>query len=251
MMADQLVVVITGVGRGLGNALARAYVSRPNCTVVGSIRDDTAPSVAELKAFPKGSGSRLVLVKIENAQFADALNAVKQMENQGIDHIDILIPNAGVSPPLTPIEVVDLAVVANAFHVNALGPLALYQACHGLLKKSSNPRFTPISSAAATISGMERGRTFVAPSYCMSKAALNWITLAAHCGNSWLTTIAVNPGLVATDMGNETARYLGLEKAPTTAEESAAKIMALVDKASREEHSGKFLDAITGKEFQW
>lgn len=171
---------------GLGNALARAYVSRPNCTVVGSIRDDTAPSVAELKAFPKGSGSRLVLVKIENAQFADALNAVKQMENQGIDHIDILIPNAGVSPPLTPIEVVDPAVVANAFHVNALGPLALYQACHGLLKKSSNPRFTPISSAAATISGMERYAINASYSLSLPMALFPPDAWVPNC-HSWLT----------------------------------------------------------------
>ncbi|KAI1747182.1 NAD(P)-binding protein [Xylaria castorea] len=250
-MPDQLVVVITGVGRGLGNALARAYVSRPNCTVVGSIRDDAAPGVAELKAFTKGSGSKLILVKLENSSTTDALDAVKVMEGEGIDHIDILIPNAGVSPPLIPLETVDLEVVANTFQVNALGPLSLYQACHGLLSKSSSPKFAPISSAAGTIGGMERGHTFVGPSYCISKAALNWITLAAHCGNPWLTAVAINPGLVATDMGTKTAKFLGLEKAPTTAEESAEKIMTLIDQASREKCSGKFIDAISGKEYQW
>ncbi|KAK7741927.1 hypothetical protein SLS62_010862 [Diatrype stigma] len=154
-MADQLVVVITGAGRGIGNALTRAYVARPNCTVVGSIRDDTAQGVAELKASPKGEGSRLLLVKIESSLPTDATAAVEEMEAAGINHIDILIPNAGISPALEPIETVDLAVVASTFQVNALGPLSLYQACHKLLTKSTNVKFVPITSAAGTIGGME------------------------------------------------------------------------------------------------
>ncbi|KAI0020030.1 hypothetical protein F4780DRAFT_779953 [Xylariomycetidae sp. FL0641] len=141
--------------------------------------------------------------------------------------------------------------MTSTFQVNSLGALALYQACHELLKKSNNPKFTPISSAAGTISGMEKAGSHVAPAYCVSKAALNWITLAAHCGNPWLTAVAVNPGLVATEMGNYTAGWLGLEKAPWTPDESAEKIMKLVDDATREEHSGNFLDAIAGRQFNW
>ncbi|KAI1506669.1 NAD(P)-binding protein [Biscogniauxia marginata] len=250
-MLDQLVVVITGAGRGIGNALARAYIARPNCTVVGSIRDDAARGVTELKAFPKGNGSRLLLVHIESSSPTDANNAVEEIKAAGIDHIDILITNAGVSPPVDPLETVDLGVVASTFHINALGPLALYQACYALLKRSANAKFMPITSAAGTLGGMEHGRTFVAPSYCISKAVLNWITLAAHCSNTWLTAVAINPGLAATDMGNKTAEYMGLERAPWTAEQSAEKIIRLIDEAGRETHSGKFMDAITGKEFPW
>ncbi len=141
---------------GLGNALARAYLARPNHTVVGSVRDETAAGVAELKASPKGDGSRLILVKIESSSTTDAAEAVKTMEAEGIQHIDVLIANAAVSPPLQPIETVDLGILTSAFNVNAMGPLALYQACHGLLKKSSNPKFAPISSSAGTLGGMEK-----------------------------------------------------------------------------------------------
>jgi NAD(P)-dependent dehydrogenase (short-subunit alcohol dehydrogenase family) len=162
---------------GIGNALARAYLARPNCTVVGSVRDEAAPGVVELKASPKGDGSQLLIVKIDSTSRTDAGDAVKEMKASGIDHIDVLIANAGVSPPLEPIETVDLGVLANTFNVNALGPLSLYQACHELLRKSNNAKFMPISSAAGTIGGMEKGHTYVAPSYCISKAALNWITL--------------------------------------------------------------------------
>ncbi|KAI1380463.1 NAD(P)-binding protein [Hypoxylon crocopeplum] len=250
-MSYQIVVLITGAGRGIGNALVRAYIARSNCTVVGSIRDYASPGVLQLEASPKGDGSRLLLVKIESSSLTDASSAVKEMEAAGIDHIDILIPNAGTSPPIESMETVDLGVVSSTFHVNALGPLSLYQACYALLRKSNNAKFMPISSAAGTISGMEQGHTFVAPSYCISKAALNWITLAAHCGNTWLTAVAINPGLAATDMGNKTAQYLGLEKAPWTPEQSAEKVMKLVDEANREKYSGKFMDAISGSELPW
>ncbi|KAI1141964.1 NAD(P)-binding protein [Hypoxylon sp. FL0543] len=251
MMQDQLVVVVTGAGRGIGQALAQSYLSRTSCTVVGTIRDFTAPGVAELRACSPGSGSKLFLVKVESSLPEDAIKAVEEMDAAGIDHIDVLITNAGVSPPVVPLETVNLEEVASTFNVNALGPLALYQACHSLLEKSRDAKFVSVSSAAGSISAMERYRAYVAPAYCISKAALNWITLSAHCGNKWLTAFAVSPGLVETDMGNKTAKYLGLEKAPYTKEYSAERIISLIDSADRENTSGKFLNAIDGKEIPW
>lgn len=157
--------------------MAQAYLSRPNYTVVGTIRDGSAPGVAELKAAPKGDGSELLLVKVESASPTDAADAATQMRDAGIDHVDVLIANAGVSPPVVPLETVNPGDVAAAFGVNALGPLALYQACFELLKESKNAKFISVSSAAGSISNMEPYKAHVAPAYCISKAALNWITL--------------------------------------------------------------------------
>ncbi|KAI5864078.1 NAD(P)-binding protein [Durotheca rogersii] len=250
-MADQrLVVVISGAGRGIGNALAQAYLSRPNCTVVGGIRDENSPGVAELKASPPGAGSELLLVKLESTSPTDAKSAVEKMTAAGVDHIDVLIANAGVSPPIKPLETVTREEVANVFDINALGTLSLYQACHSLLEKSKNAKFASISSAAGSIGAMESNGAYVAPAYAISKSAMNWITLSAHCSNKWLTTIAINPGLVATDMGNWSAKFLGLEKAPYTKEYSAERVISIIDAASRE-NSGRFWDAIEGKELPW
>ncbi|KAI1815478.1 NAD(P)-binding protein [Poronia punctata] len=250
-MSDQLVVVITSVSRGIGYALAELYLARSNCTVVGGYRDENAPGVSNLKTMPRGEGSKLVLVKMESAVPADAARAVEDMKATGIDRIDILIANAGISPPITSLERVDLDEVASTFKVNSLGPLALYQACYALLKASSSPKFVPISSAAGSLGPMHGNGAWVAPAYCISKATLNWIALGAHCGNEWLVSFAVNPGLVATDMGNKTAAYLGLDKAPHTQEYSAERIITLIDNATRETTSGKFLDAISGKQLPW
>ncbi|RYP28564.1 hypothetical protein DL767_007170 [Monosporascus sp. MG133] len=214
MQDQQLVVVISGAGR-----------------VVGGIRNDDSPGVTELKASFLGTGSKLLLVKLESSSPTDAKSAVEQINAAGIDHIDIVIANAGLSPPVAPLETVDPEEVASVLKINAIGPMALYQACHSLLEKSKNAKFVSISSAAGSIAAMESFGSYVAPAYSISKAALNWITLAAHCGNKWLTAFAVNPGLVATDMGNRTAKYLGMEKAPYTKEYSAERVISLLKEA--------------------
>ncbi|KAK6857399.1 NAD(P)-binding protein [Apiospora arundinis] len=228
-MPEQLVVVISGVGRGIGNALARSYLSRPNCTVVGSVRNGNTPGVAALKTVAADIGSKFLIVEIESASETDAKDAVQQMRAAGIDHIDILIANAGVSPPIVGLETVDLASIESAVRVNALGPLALYQACHELLMKSSNPKFVSMSSKASSISGM-----------------------SAHCGNDSLIAVAVSPGLVDSDMGNKTAReHMGLTKAPITMEDSAERITKLVEEATRDNASGKLIGATDGETIPW
>jgi norsolorinic acid ketoreductase len=192
-MSEQQVALITGAGRGelsiwqagalakkttgIGYALVEAYLVRPNYTVVGSYRDENAPGVAKLKALPKGEGTKLVLVKIDSGVSTDAARAAQEIKAAGIDRIDILIANAGMSPPLAPLETVSTEDVTGTFNINTLGPLALYQACYGLLKASNNPKFVPISSGAGSIGSMPKSSSWIGPAYSISKAALNWITL--------------------------------------------------------------------------
>ncbi|TVY83081.1 putative sterigmatocystin biosynthesis ketoreductase [Lachnellula suecica] len=229
-MADQLIVFVSGAGRGIGFALVQAYLLRSNTTVIASTR---SPS-PQLVTLPTGHGSKLLQVTIESTSFADPKTAIAQLQASGITHLDIVIANAGVSPPVESLDTVDLEEMASTFSINALGPLALFQASKPLLKKSSAPKWVSVSSAAGSIGGMEAFGSHIAPAYCVSKAALNWITL-----------------LVATDMGNKTAALLGLKKAPYTQEQSAALIVELISNASRETTSGKFINVVKGEEIPW
>jgi len=45
-------------------------------------------------------------------------------------------------------------------------------------------------------------------------AAITWF--GRSISNPWLTSMAFNPGLVQSDMGNSAAVRLGLERAPVT-----------------------------------
>lgn len=144
--------------------------------MVGTVRDDGAPGVAELNSSSKGEGSKLLLVKVDSSSHKDASSFGEKLTAAGIDHIDILIANAGTSTPAKPLEAVGLEDVTTVFNVNAVGPLALYQACHAFLKRSDNAKFVTISSSAGSIGLMKTLGTHVTPAYGISKAALNWIT---------------------------------------------------------------------------
>ncbi|KAI0105032.1 hypothetical protein GGR51DRAFT_560636 [Nemania sp. FL0031] len=250
-MVQSTVVLITAAGRGIGRSLAEVFLSRPNHVVIGSVRDESSATAQELKAFTPAEGSRLVLVKIDGTDFADPEKAIKEVRNSGIDHIDIAISVVGGAGGLSPLAKVSPEELTTAFNLNALGPLRLYQAAKPLLDKSIAPKWVAVTSAVGSIGNMEKFGAHVAPAYGVGKAGLNWITMAAHCGNQDWIAFVVHPGLVQTDGGNRAARGMGLPQAPNTKEQSTNGILNLIDNASRPETSGKFFDAITGAEIPW
>ncbi|KAK9417259.1 putative Ketoreductase (KR) domain-containing protein [Seiridium unicorne] len=176
-MEDQPVIFISGVNKGIGSALARAYLSRPKYVVVGNVRNDNALEVAELKAFSKGSSSKLFLVNIESSSITDPTKAIEELKSAGINHINVFIANTAVSPPLGPLESTNTEEMASVFRINTLGPLALFQACHLLLAESTNAKFVAVSSGVGSIGNMEAFGSHLAPAYCVSKTALQWMTV--------------------------------------------------------------------------
>jgi NAD(P)-dependent dehydrogenase (short-subunit alcohol dehydrogenase family) len=219
--------------------------------VVGSVRDSTSPVYEELKQLPAAEGTRLILVTIDSSKLEDPAKAVKAAEEAGIDHIDIVIANAGTSPPPGPLETADLNEVVDAFTVNTMSPIALYQAAKPLFEKSTKPIWISMSSAAASIGNAPVHQAHWLLGYGMSKAAMNFFTMIVHGGQPNFIAYAIHPGLVQTDLGNTGARMQGMEIAPITLEDSCAKVMASADNATREKTSGKFLDIMTDGEFPW
>ncbi|KAJ0277355.1 hypothetical protein Brms1b_007390 [Colletotrichum noveboracense] len=105
------IVLITGANRGIGKGLLEKYLARPNHTVIGTVRDPDHESAKVLASLPKANGSSLVLVKFDITVKTDGLEAVKQLEAQGINHLDVVIANAGVCfawPKVSEIKVEDI-----------------------------------------------------------------------------------------------------------------------------------------------
>ncbi|KAH8203678.1 hypothetical protein TruAng_002208 [Truncatella angustata] len=259
-MASQTVVFISGVSRGIGEMLAQTYLSKPNHTVIGSTRSGEA---AGPNSTPAANGSKFISVKIESTTLSDPEAAVKEIIAAGIDHVDVVVANAGVSPALLPPTSADLDDVSKAFTVNTLGPWALFKAFFPLLEKSKNAKWVAITTAVASLGAMEVFGAYVAPGYGISKVGLGWLTLL--CAAPWVGSIIhsqhelqVNKtSLVQTDMGNAAARMMGLEQAPDTKEKSAQSIIDIIayqlkiEKATRKETSGKFFNAIDGAIIPW
>ncbi|KAH7377941.1 hypothetical protein BKA64DRAFT_698373 [Cadophora sp. MPI-SDFR-AT-0126] len=245
-MADPTIVLISGVTRGIGKALLQSYLSRPNHIVIGTVREKSSHHAIELTLLLKASNTILILLSVESTSTTEPTSAIPELLAVGISMLDVVIANAGgTGSSAAPFESVNTGDMEDVFVMNVLGPLALFQAVKPLLERSERLSWVTITSAAGSIGGMERFvGSHMVPAYGVSKVALNWLTMAAHCGNHWLIAFAVHPGLIQTEPGNHAAKIMGMEQAPVTKEECADSIVRLIDNASRETSPGKFFNAI-------
>lgn len=181
-MSKPTVVLITGSNRGIGLEFTKTYLARPNHIVVAAVRDP-AKSQKIFAAIKPASNSRSVVVRIDSHDRNSAMSAIKEIQGKGVDHLDIVIANAGINLSKGGGEVrkFDLDPLGEHFQVNTAAPVALYQATRPLLAKSraqNGPLFVPMSSVAASISGIGYMGAF--SSYGASKAALNYLFVRAH-----------------------------------------------------------------------
>ncbi|PLB53362.1 NAD(P)-binding protein [Aspergillus steynii IBT 23096] len=244
-------VLITGVARGIGLSLLKAYLSRPNHTIIGTVRNTSSPSTSTLTTLSTAPNTHLILLSIESTSASDYPAAVAQLHEAGIRHLDLVIANAGICPDPCPLVQLDVEDVSKAFAVNTVGPIMLFQAVRGLLEKGHGKKWVSMSTGAASLGNLEVHGAHGVAAYGISKGGLNWFTLAVHTSEDWLNAFAVHPGLVQTEMGNKGAQMMGLEEAPNTLEESTSKTIALIDGATRETASGRFFNSIDGSEFPW
>ncbi|KAJ8062820.1 hypothetical protein OCU04_008078 [Sclerotinia nivalis] len=143
------IVLISGANRGIGKGLLELYLSKQNHTVIAANRDPNHPTSKALSDLPAAEGSSLIVVKLDATVPTDALEAVKQLESQGIDHIDIVVSNAAVCYSWPKVSEVKVEDIHGHFVPNVHGFIWLYQATLPLLKKSELGKFICIGSSAA------------------------------------------------------------------------------------------------------
>ena len=180
---------------GIGRGFVEKYLSRPNTTVVATVRNTSATDSKSLNHIPKAEGSKVVVTKVESTSETDAAEAVQSLKSHGITKLDIVIANAGIYKlqafqPVAEMQTVDLMEHVN---VNAAGVVRLFQATWPLLQKADKPKFMVVSSGVGTIAGMEHVPWTVS-SCGASKAAVNFLTRRIHFENKNLIAFAVHPG---------------------------------------------------------
>lgn len=229
---------------GIGRGLAESFLSRPNHVVIAAVRNlDTT-----LKDYAPAEGSKLLVVKIENESASDPATAVQQIVDAGVEHLDLVIANAGITPisAYRRIEGIDLAQLRQMFEVNTFSFVSLFQAVCPLLKAAADKdgngkaRLLAISSNAGQIIEMEPVSQIPMGSYGMTKCALNYLVRRTHFENPWLTAWIMNPGFVQTDNGKATAEFFGMPEAPHTLDQSVTGLLSKIDGATRSQTSGKF-----------
>ncbi|KAF3068443.1 Norsolorinic acid ketoreductase [Daldinia childiae] len=207
--------------QGIGRALVEAYLSRPNQTIIGAVRN---PESITLKNIKPAEGSKLLVVKIEATSETDHAVAVDQIKAAGINALDVVIAVAGINPSSAFVDAKDMDInsLRNIFDVNTLSFVRLFNAVYPLLKASaSSPKLLVINSNAGQIIEME-------PSIPVKIGAIG------------LTTWVMNPDFMQTATGNAHAKIWGMEKAPHSLEDIIPGLMGKIDEATRAETSGNF-----------
>jgi norsolorinic acid ketoreductase len=257
MSSSQQIVLVTGVTRGIGAELLAQLLARKDTLVIAGVRSLKAAASEKLIAQSK-SNKNLIVVQLDSESDTDAQAAARTVkEEHGIDHLDLIIANAGVLQDTSLLVDVKADDFRTSMNINVVSPILLFQAFEPLLSKGTNPRVLFVSTAVASL-GLQRQLPYKATTYGSSKAALNYVALRVALEHPNITAITLHPGLVATDMATTATTSLGvdLDKAVEKGEairpaDSAKAILKLADEAVNETHSGKFFNAPTGDELPW
>jgi NAD(P)-dependent dehydrogenase (short-subunit alcohol dehydrogenase family) len=184
--------IITGAGRGIGAAIARAF-AREGADVALAAR--TVQQLNEVRDQVVALGRRALVLPTDmgNAGQVQALVARSIAELGGLD---IVVSNAAASGPFAPLAEVSAQVWREVHAVNLEGPLTLLQAAAPHLLAQRSGCAIVVSSIRGT-NGVPMGGVYGA-----SKAALNSIvrTLACEWGPQGVRINAICPGPVDTFM---------------------------------------------------
>src|SRR3954463_14758747 len=176
--------LVTGGGRGIGAAVARALRDEGATVTVA------ARTAAEIDAVAAEVAGRSVVMDV-----GDAASVAQGMDEVG--DTDVLVANAGVVWPLRRFVETDVDEWERAVAINLLGAVRVVRSVLPGMVARGWGRIVTVSSGAASPPGMPS-----ANAYSTSKAALDMFTLhlAAEVDGTGVTVNAVRPGVVDTDM---------------------------------------------------
>jgi NAD(P)-dependent dehydrogenase (short-subunit alcohol dehydrogenase family) len=207
-MRNAKTALVTGANKGIGFEVVRE-LARMDFRVFLGARNVKAGRAAAEKLSGDGD---VVFVEIDVSDAGSIQRAAEELANQ-TDHLDVLINNAGI---LLDDDKNALTITPEIFEAtlrtNTLGPWLVAQAFVPLLKKSREPRIVNVSSGGGQL---EDGADGWAPVYCVSKTALNGVTVQLAAALPKFAVNSVCPGWVRTDMGGEGATRSVAEGAAT------------------------------------
>ena len=181
------VVVVSGIGPGLGGTIA-LQSARAGADVVLAAR--TEGRLEKYAAQVRETGRRALAVPTDITDEASCENLVARATAE-FDHIDALVNNAFVMPPMTTLVETDLDDIRRTFETNVLAALRLTRLFAPALERSTGS-VVMINSAVIRHSRPEYG------AYKMGKASLLAMAqnLASELGPRGIRVNSVAPGYI-------------------------------------------------------
>jgi NAD(P)-dependent dehydrogenase (short-subunit alcohol dehydrogenase family) len=218
--------LITGANRGIGLETARE-LSRRGFHVILAARDERKGQEASDSIRQQGLQASFVILDVSSSE---SIQSAARQLSAITERLDVLINNAAIYPDHgRSILSLTRDQFDKTFQTNTFGPLEVVQAFLPFLKKSDTSRIINVSSGYGQLDGLSPFE----PSYCLSKLALNGLTimLADALRKENISVNSICPGWVRTDMGGPTA--------PRSVDEGADTAVWLADEASHQ-LTGKF-----------
>ncbi|GCB17171.1 C-factor [Aspergillus awamori] len=193
--------LVTGSTRGIGFELVR-QLSEKSPSEVSTIIATSRSVNASLQDLADRHPGRVVLVPLDVTVPESIQKAAQTVESiMGDKGLDVLINNAGI---VGWGQIKDMADLEDTFRVNVTGPHVITQNFLPVLRKGSMKKIVNISSSVGSIAKQSVYRELPAPSYKITKAALNMMTVlySQELEIEGFTVFCVSPGWLKTDEAN-------------------------------------------------
>ncbi|MGU3495419.1 SDR family NAD(P)-dependent oxidoreductase [Xanthobacteraceae bacterium A53D] len=187
MRLKDKVALVTGGARGIGLAVARAYVAEGAIPVIADLNEDGArEAVAKL-----GKGLALGV----NVADANSVNAMVDAITKEYGRIDILMNNAGIGGN-TPFLDISLEEWNRTISINLTGAFLVAQACSKVMAAQGGGKIINIASLSGQRGGHGRG------AYGAAKAGLELLTkvMAVELAEFNINVNNIAPGAIETEM---------------------------------------------------
>ncbi len=184
--------LVTGASRGLGRSIALA-LAREGAHIIAVGRTTGALEELDDEIQKVGEPATLLTLDLKKGDTIDALGPTIY---QRWGKLDILVGNAGILGPLSPLPHVTADAWNQVLEINLTANWRLIRTLDPLLKHSDAGRAIFLSSGAAD------GHYAYWGPYAVSKAGLEALakTYAAECVNTPVRVAIVNPGAMRTAM---------------------------------------------------
>ena len=204
MAKEKRIALVTGANKGIGFEVVRQLARKGFHVFLGARNEKAGEAAAEKlnKEGEKKDYGKITFLKIDISNPESIKRAAGEF-SKGSDRLDALVNNAGI---LLDDDKDVLTATPEMFETtlraNTLGALLVSQAFVPFLKKSDAPRIVNVSSSGGQLTD---GADGWAPVYCISKTALNGVTVQLAAALPKFAVNCVCPGWVRTDMGGSDA----------------------------------------------
>ena len=177
-------VIVTGAGKGLGAAFARALGHAGASVVVNNRIRDGAPDEASAIAESICAAGGQAVAEHSDVTAEDAPERLVAAALDAFGRLDSVVCNAGTAGPVGRFGEGTTGIIRSVMETNFFSICALMEACKPHLEASGSGRVLMIASSAG-LYGL-KGR----PAYAASKGALN--ALAFSLADEWRGRVGVN-----------------------------------------------------------